>query len=415
MKWINTVIVGGGQAGLACSYYLTQHQIDHVIFEQAMQPASAWREQRWDTFTLVTPNWAFLLPGASYDGPDPNGYMRREEVISRLEHYIDRYALPIQYGIKVLSVNRSDDDTSYMILTNQEVWHAKNLVIATGLFQKPKLPSFYQQISPRLVQLHSCEYHNPAQLPLGAVLVVGSAQSGAQIAEELLESGRKVYLAVSHAGRVPRRYRGQDIVYWLDQIGFFDRTAAMLASPKLKFAGNPQVTGKNGGHTINLNALAGKGLRLYGHLMDAKGERIVFADDLKLSLENTDKGEADILKKIDGYIETCELKLQKEIIPELKDGYEQTNPLELNLSDEGISTIIWATGFAFDFSFIHLPIRDADGFPITRKGVSEFPGLYFVGMPFINTMKSGLLMGIGADAKYITSLIALSELSSTVI
>ena len=146
-----------------------------------------------------------------------------------------------------------------------------------------------------------------------------------------------------------------------------------------------------------------------------RGERIVFADDLKLSLENTDKGEADILKKIDGYIETCELKLPKEIIPEIKDGYEQTNPLELNLSDEGISTIIWATGFAFDFSFIHLPIRDADGFPITRKGVSEFPGLYFVGMPFINTMKSGLLMGIGADAKYITSQIALSELSSIVI
>lgn len=192
MKSINTVIVGGGQAGLSTSYFLSQNKVEHVILEQAAQAANVWRHKRWDSFTLVTPNWAFLLPGASYDGFYPDSYMLREEIISRLEQYIDRYALPIRYGNQVLSVNRLEDGSGYAVITNQDVWHAKNVVIASGLFQKPKLPLFSKQISPRVLQLHSSGYHNPDQLPKGGVLVVGSAQSGAQIAEELLESGRTV-------------------------------------------------------------------------------------------------------------------------------------------------------------------------------------------------------------------------------
>ncbi len=215
----NTIIIGGGQAGLSVSYYLKQCNRDHLVFEKALQPGNAWRNDRWDSFTLNTPNWTFRLPGAEYDGSAPDGFMPRDEIVTRFEQYIDRYALPVHFGVNVHRVEPSHQ--GYLVSTEQGNYHAENVVIATGLFQQPKVPAYSANLDNTILQLHSGQYRNPAVLPAGAVLVVGSGQSGCQIAEELYQAGRKVYLSVGSAGRAPRRYRGRDIFEWLNLIWLY--------------------------------------------------------------------------------------------------------------------------------------------------------------------------------------------------
>lgn len=403
METVHTVIIGGGQAGLATSYCLKQQNIEHVVLEQAAQAGNAWRNFRWDSFTLVTPNWALRMPGDPYKGDDPDGFMPRDEVVAYFEHYINAFNLPIRYGIHVTEINVQPGGEGYIIHTSGESFTAKNVVIATGLLQGPKIPKFGGNISSRVLQIHSTQYRNPQQLPQGAVLVIGSAQSGAQIAEELYQDGRKVFLAVGGAGRVPRRYRGKDIVFWLDKIGFFDRTPDMLDSPKSRFAGNPHVSGKNGGHNINLHQFVRDGVQLLGHAIGGDNEKVLFAGDLKQSLEKADQAEANIIKKIDDYILSKGLDVPHETLPELRDGYAVPEITEMDLIKENIGTIIWAQGFSFDFSMVKLPVFDEAGYPIQKRGVTEFPGLYFVGLPFLYKMKSGLLIGVGEDAEYIAS------------
>ena len=220
---IETIIVGGGQAGLATSYYLSQQKREHIVLEQAAQAGNAWRNERWDSFTFVTPNWAIRMPGAEYNGPDPDGYMPRDEIVRYFEQYVEQFRLPVRYNTHVTSIEPTGTNGGYTVKTINADFHARNVVIAVGLFQKPKIPSFGSQIARDVLQLSASQYRNPGMLPPGAVLVVGSAQSGVQIAEDLLLSGRTVYLGVGKVGRVPRRYRGKDIVAWLELTGFFDR------------------------------------------------------------------------------------------------------------------------------------------------------------------------------------------------
>ena len=210
---IETVIVGGGQAGLSVSYYLGQQGHEHVILEQADRPAHTWRDERWDSFTLVTPNWTFLIPGGEYQGPDPDGFINKAEIVRRFDDYVEKYALPVECNVCVTSVDA--EQSGYRVQTNTGVWHARNVVIATGIFQSPKIPAFGKSLPAGISQIHSGQYRNPQGLAPGAVLVVGSAQSGCQITEELYQAGRKVYQCVGSAARVPRRYRGKDIVYGL--------------------------------------------------------------------------------------------------------------------------------------------------------------------------------------------------------
>ena len=225
---IDTLIVGGGQAGLSLSYYLTQQRRSHVILEQAAQLANAWRSHRWDSFTLVTPNWQIRLPGYEYQGDDPHGFLSRIEVVDYLERYAASFNAPVRFGLRATAVEPKG--AGYRVQTNEGEYEAANVVIATGLFQQAKIPPFSANLPPEVKQLHSSEYRNPGGLPSGAVLVVGSAQSGCQIAEELYQSGRKVYLCVGgSSGRAPRRYRGKDCTWWLDQIGFYQRTVDQLA------------------------------------------------------------------------------------------------------------------------------------------------------------------------------------------
>jgi putative flavoprotein involved in K+ transport len=402
--YVETVIVGGGQAGLAVSYYLSQQGRAHTIFEKASQPAEAWRNHRWDSFTLVTPNWTVRMPGAEYQGDDPNGFMPREEVVVYLEDYIGRFSLPVQYGVQVSSVEQNG--AGYLVHTGEATVEASNVVIATGLYQQPKVPPFSANLPREVQQLHSGRYRNPEALPPGAVLVVGSAQSGGQIAEELYQSGRKVYLCVSSAGWGPRRYRGQDIVRWMDRAGFNAVTVDKLPSPKMKFGASALVSGKDGGHTLNVHQFARDGVVLLGHIQAAQGNKITLAPDLKESLARSDKFEVDLLKRIDDYIEKEGLDVPPAALPELRNGYDAEVITELDVQSAGITSVIWATGYRFDFGLVKLPVLDDDGYPLQKRGITDYPGLYFVGLPWLHTAKSGLLFGVGDDAASIVSHIA---------
>jgi putative flavoprotein involved in K+ transport len=344
MKHSETVIVGGGQAGLAMSYYLTQYGREHVVLEQAMRAGSVWRDQRWDSFTLVTPNWAFRMPGAEYRGPDPDGFMAREEVVASFDRYVERFQPPIQYNTRVLAVEPLDPQ-GYRVLTPEGSFQASNVVIATGFFQQPKLPPFAASLSSRMTQLHSSAYRNPEALPPGAVLVVGSAQSGCQIAEELYQRGRQVYLSTGRAGRVPRRYRGKDIIAWLDQTGLFDLTPEQLPPGMSKFGGIPHFSGTSGGHTLNLHQFARDGVRLLGHLRGAEGNKVALAPDLHENLAQIDQFEHEVVKLIDDYIQEQGLDAPPEALPQLRDGYEQSPIDALDLQAAGITTVIWAMAF----------------------------------------------------------------------
>jgi putative flavoprotein involved in K+ transport len=285
--------------------------------------------------------------------------------------------------------------------TNKTTYIARNVVVATGLYQQPKVPQFSKNLSTELVQLHSSQYRNPESLPAGAVLVVGSAQSGCQIAEELYQTGRKVYLSLGNSGRFPRRYRGKEITHWLDELGFYDMPPDKLPSPKAKFAGSVHGTGKDGGHTINLHQFARDGVILLGHIENARGFQIILAPDMKEILTKADEFEAELVKQIDEYIVKNELDIPTESLPELRDGFQAEEISELDLKEAGINAILWATGYKFDFSLVKLPIFDEDGYPVQKRGVTEYPGLYFMGLPFLHSAKSGLLYGVGDDAAHV--------------
>lgn len=404
MERIDTIVVGGGQAGLATSYFLSQLGRENLVLEKARHPANVWRAERWDSFTLVTPNWALRMPGAEYDGPDRDAFMPRDEVVAYFDRYVERFRLPIRVDTPVLSVEPMDG-AGYRVQTPDRAYRANNVVIATGHEQSPKIPPFAAGLSPGIAQLHSSRYRNPASLPDGAVLVVGTAQSGAQIAEELYQSDRTVYLSTgSSAGRAPRRYRGTDVFEWLIRIGFFDKTPEQLPFPKERFA-PPHVSGTNGGHTLNLHQFARDGVTLLGHLRGASGHRVQLAPDLHENIARMDGFEAETRKMIDGYIAAHGLDAPAEELVQRRDGYEQPIIEELDLGAAGIGSIVWATGYRHDYSLVKLPVLDETGFPIQTRGVTRYPGLSFVGMPWMPSIKSGILLGVGESAEHIASTI----------
>jgi putative flavoprotein involved in K+ transport len=401
---IETVVIGAGQAGLALSYHLAKADRSHVVLEKAPQVANAWRNQRWDSFTLVTPNFQVRMPGAEYQGPEPYGFMTRAQVVDYLDMYVGRFTLPVRCGIEATSVEPGSG--GYCIRTSAGAFRCQNVVVATGLYQSPKVPQFAAALPAEVRQLHSMQYRNPSSLLPGAVLVVGTGQSGAQIAEELYQSGRTVCLSIGSAGRVPRRYRGRDINDWFTRLGMFDVKVQELESPAEKFAAHPQISGKNGGESLNLHQFARDGVRLLGHLQDARGGRLLFAPDLYQTLAKVDQFERQALKMIDEYIDHQGLAVPAEIVPQLQDGYEQPLISVLDLSVQGITNVLWATGYHFDFSLVRLPVLDADGYPDQTRGVTAYDGLYFLGMPWLYNRRSGLLFGVGDDAEFLANHIA---------
>jgi putative flavoprotein involved in K+ transport len=405
MEKIETIIVGGGQAGLSTSYHLKQLGREHIVFEQAEKAGNAWRNDRWDSFTLVTPNWSIQLPGAHYDGNDPDGFLPKAEIVAYFERYVEKFDLPVQFKTSVMEVAPLDAKRSkgYQVKTEGKTFQAKNVVMATGSFQKPKIPAFSADIPKGITQLHSGQYRNPHQLPDGAVLVAGSAQSGMQIAEELYQNARVVYLCTGTAPRVPRRYRDRDIVSWLLDTGFFDQTVDKLPSPKARLIGNPQATGKNGGHSLNLHQFARDGVNLLGHIAGAQNGKVMFSPDLKENLAKVDKAEKDIVGMIDRYIEANGVNAPLETLPELQDGYSAEVITELDLKSANINTVIWAMGYASDYSLVKLPLTDEDGFPLQQRGITQYSGLYFVGTNWLNKRKSTILLGVNEDVEHIVS------------
>ena len=401
----NTVIVGGGQAGLSVSYFLKKLCVDHLVLEQADLPGDAWRSHRWDSFTLNTPRWQSRLPGDRAGIDDPDGFMPKDEIAARFEKLAR--PLPVRYGARVVAIERVNASGTYVVeIDGGEQITARNVVVATGLHQTPKIPALSRDFPSHIRQLHSDSYRNPKKLPPGAVLVVGSAQSGAQIAEELYESGRKVFLAVGRAGRTPRRYRGRDANWWIDRLGHYDRKVSELPSPKAKFSGKPHISGTKGGHTINLHQFAHDGVTLLGRLAGVRGGVVTLAGDLHDNLAAADRSEADLVKAVDAHVAQTRMVAPEETLPALTDGFAQPILTELDLKAAGITNVIWATGYDFDFSIVRLPVVDGDGFPIQTRGVTAYAGLFFVGLPWLHTAKSGLIYGVGEDASYIADRIA---------
>jgi putative flavoprotein involved in K+ transport len=403
---IETVIIGGGPAGLSTSYYLNQYNKEHVVLEKYDNVAHPWRNERWDSFTLVTPNWAlFRIPECESYGESPDGYLPKNKIVKFFESYVEKHNFPVQYNTTVVSVESANGD-GYLIKTDGKSIKAKNVVVATGFLKNPRIPGFSQKISKEIKQIHSGKYRNPDSLPEGAVLVVGSAQSGTQQAEELHNAGRKVFLCVGSAGRLPRRYRGKDIVQWMEEMGMFDLTLEQIPPGMPKFHAIPQLTGKNGGYTINLHKFAQDGITLLGRLKDAESDKLFIAPDLHNSLAIVDQTESETIKVIDQFIKQLNLNLPEEELPVLKDGYKQPLIEELDLKAENINTIIWAGGYDWDYSFVKLPVFDNDSFPIQNNGVTNSNGLCFVGLPWMPSERTAFLVGISEGSMSVANYIS---------
>ena len=403
------IVIGAGQGGLCTSYFLSERGIDHVVLEREVL-GDSWRNRRWDSFTLVTPNWTIRLPGAEYGGPDPDGFMPRDEFAAYLARWAERFGCPIRTGVAATGLGRGGS-RRLRVDTADGSLEAPVVVVATGTMQAPRRPGLAEAVSPRIRQLDAETYRNPGGLAPGAVLVVGSGQTGVQIADELRLSGRRVLLSAGGATRVPRRYRGRDCVAWLVELGFFDRTPEMLESPAQRFRAEVQASGRDGGRAVGLHSLRREGVELLGRLTAADGEHLRFADDLRRNVDNADRFSRAFQQRVDAYVERNGIDAphptDEELDGEPPEGdWSVAHRPSIDLGDEGVATIIWATGFSYDFSWIDFPVRDEAGYPVTDRGVTSVPGLYFMGLNWMVKRKSGLLYGVGEDARHVAGHIA---------
>ena len=406
MRGPEVIIVGAGQAGLCTSYWLSDYGIDHAVLERGVL-GDSWSKRRWDSFTLVTPNWTIRLPGAEYRGPDPDGFMRRDDFVAYLGEWAGRLGCPIRTGVAATGVDQGTNGR-LRVDTTAGPLEAPAVVVATGTMQTPRRPALAGFVSPRIRQLDAETYGNPGDLAPGAILVVGSGQTGGQIAYELRLSGRRVLLSAGGAMRVPRRYRGRDCVAWLAELGFFDRTPDMLESPAQRFQAEVQVSGRDGGRTVGLHCLHREGAELLGRLTAADGEKLRFADDLRHNMDNADRFSRTFQERVDAFIEMngidAPLPTDEELDGEPPEGdWSVSHRPSIDLKDENVTNILWATGFSYDFSWIDFPVRDETGYPVTDRGATPVPGLYFMGLNWMVKRKSGLLYGVGDDARHVAA------------
>ena len=396
----DVAIVGGGQAGLSMSYYLQQAGIGHIVFEKYVQ-THAWRTQRWDAFSLVTPNWQCQLPGHPYAGDDPHGFMRREQIVDYLDGFIAKVNAPVREGVEVREVAPLASG-GFALRTSIGETTAGQVVVASGCYQEPIVPRLAERLPADIVQLHSADYRNPHSLPEGAVLVVGSGQSGAQIAEDLHLAGRRVHLATGDAPRCARFYRGRDVVDWLADMGYYDKSVSEHPLREgVRDNTNHYVTGRDGGRDIDLRAFALQGMRLHGTLTGLEGSRLDFAPNLKANLDQADGVYNRINASIDSWIEAQGIAAPPGaayVAPWEPDG---ALPDTLDLRAEGIVAVIWCIGFAPDFKWVNAPVFNGRGHPVQVRGVSGQPGLYFLGLPWLHTWGSGRFSGVARDAEYL--------------
>jgi putative flavoprotein involved in K+ transport len=392
---VDVAIIGGGQAGLATSWFLKDAGVDHVVLE-AGRVAETWRTRRWDSFCLVTPNWSVQLPGAKYAGPNPDGYMSLAELIKYFQSWADSFDAPVESSCPVTSLEV--ENGGFLVTMPSGKLEARAVVVATGAFQRAYRPASAESMPQGVKQIFAEDYSNPNGLSPGAVLIIGSGQTGCQLAEELHESGRKVFLACGRCQWTPRRIGDRDFMWWAIQAGFLDRTIDKLPSAAARLLGNWQATGHGGGRDLHYRTLHAQGVELVGRFVGVEGGRLQFADDLAASIDFGDARLADLMKGSTAYCAANGLTPPP---------FEPPPPLriktrsELHVASDGIETVIWTSGYRPDYGWVKLPVFDEMGFPVQTDGRTNVPGLYFMGVHFLRKAKSSILYGAAEDAEIV--------------
>lgn len=423
MHKTDILIIGGGQAGLAMSRSLADRGIDHVVVERA-QVAERWRSQRWDSLRLLTPNWMARLPGWSYRGSDPDGFMKRDEVVSYLGGYARSFDAPVLEETEVLSVAPADG--GWRVVTSGGTWRARCVVVATGHCDLPRVPGLAASLDRRLHQVTTPRYRNPDGLPAGGVLVVGASATGVQLAHELRRSGRDVVLAVGSHNRLPRSYRGRDVLGWLDRLGVLDRALADMPDrrrarrePSLQLVGRTRRDEADAAFdgasadrlaeaaSLDLGVLSAAGVTLAGRLEGADGGRVRFAPDLAERLSDADRRMHRLLDRVDRHLAGHGLEERFPATPRPAPvELAGPGPRELDLVAAGITTVLWATGYRRVYPWLHAPVLDAEGEIRQERGRTPLPGLYTLGLQFMIRRRSSFLDGVGRDAREIADEIA---------
>ena len=397
------VIIGAGIAGLCTSYYLTRNNIDHIILEKG-EVANTWVNERWDSFSLVNPNWAIKIPDFGFGSKffpskNPDGFLNKSETVNYLKSFSEFIGSKIYINEKVNSISKQKN--IYRIDTTKRTIKSNIVVIASGAFGNSYIPEMNLNLNNQVFQIHSSEYKNYKQLPEGGVMVVGSGQSGAQIAEDLLESGKEVWLAVSKCGRRLRKYKGKDSSWWNYKMGLFDKTVNEVPFND-RWKCSPHTSGGRGGHDINLMDLAEKGLNLCGSVNKCSGNKVIFNDDLYNNLKFSDDFALNWCKKVDDFIQQNNMLTAPEKVSNDKRIIKKNlnSPLEISSADN-LKSIIWATGFRYNFDWVKMKLIDQKGHPIQKRGITKHLGLYFMGLQWMHTSKSAQFIGVGEDAEYI--------------
>jgi putative flavoprotein involved in K+ transport len=395
------IIIGGGQAGLSISCLLKQRGIAHIILEKH-RLAEAWRSKRWDSFCLVTPNWQCQLPGFHYSGPDPDGFMKKDEIVRYIEEFASSFNPPLHEGVAVRRLRRHESG-AFEVQCDIGDLLADQVVVATGGYHTASIPRLSERFAPEVKQLHSSEYRNAQSLPDGAILVVGTGQSGCQIAEDLHLAGRQVHLCVGGAPRTARRYRGKDVVAWLEEMGYY--RMPIHEHPKkdsVRAKANHYVTGRDGGRDIDLRKFALEGMKLHGRLKEIDGETLRFAADLKQTLDHADEVAESIKATIDKFIASKQIDAPTE--PPYRPLWQpDSEALDLNYREAKIGAVIWSIGYRTDYTWIELPVFNGKGYPAHERGVTPIRGLYFLGLPWQYTWGSGRFSGVAADAEHLAA------------
>ena len=406
---LDVIVIGAGHAGLSLGYYLKQSGMSHIIFEKG-QIGDSWRSQRWDSFVLNTPHIMNTLPGEVASGNEEE-FQSAEKYLSTLNSYVSKHQLNVAVFHHVVSVDKAATGRYFIVtvLNHAELktFYASQVVICSGSQTKRKVPAFAANLSSHIKQLHTSEYRNVSQLPAGGVLVVGGGQSGCQIAEDLAMNGKKVYLSTSKVGRLPRCYRGKDVMEWLMMMKFFSVRAEDIVDPEMKHMTPPQLTGADGGKTtLSLQSLARKGVTILGRMEAADGSHVTFQPDAAEHVKFADAFSQNIKNMIDQFIQDNQVsapvaQIDPADLPDPETSCASAIT-ELDLDDYNITSVIWTTGFSADFGYIRLPVLDAQGWPVHNRGMSSIDGLYFLGLYWLRDRKSGLLGGMADDAEFIS-------------
>lgn len=402
---IEVLVVGAGQAGIAMSEHLSSHGVKHLVLERD-RIAERWRSWRWDSLVANGPAWHDRFPGMEFN-VDPDAFATKEEVADYFVSYAQKIDAPIRTGVEVTSVRKNNGGVGFRAETSEGTIQARYVVAATGAFQRPIIPAVVPE-SAGIQQIHSNSYRNPQQLPTGAVLIIGAGSSGVQIADELRQSGRRVYLAVGPHDRPPRSYRGRDFCWWLGVLGKWEASAPPRGAEHVTIA----VSGAHGGNTVDFRALAASGITLLGRAESFDGGVMQFAPDLRTNVENGDANYLSMLDEADAYVTSNGLDVPEEPTARIfaPDPDCMTDPIrELDLTAAGVTSIVWATGFVSDFSWLHVDAFDDNGKPRHQRGVSAEPGVYFLGLPWLSRRGSSFIWGVWHDAKYLADQIAVQR------